>query len=103
MVLPIRWTRHALEDLRGIKEYIARDSKRYAEIQVTRIQEAALQATRFPEIGRSVPEFPNEPWREILTGNYRVIYRVDRKSDRILVLAVVHGRQLLTPEKIGPG
>jgi hypothetical protein len=33
MVLRIVWTHKALADLRAIKDFISRDSKRYAELQ----------------------------------------------------------------------
>lgn len=95
MVLRIVWTQKALDDLRAIKDYISRDSIRYAQLQIERIRAAASHAGRFPEIGRALPEFPREAWREILTGNYRIIYRVDAKAQRVIVLAVVHGMQIL--------
>jgi toxin ParE1/3/4 len=95
MVLRVVWTRKALDDLRAIKDFISRDSTRYAQLQVERIRAAASHVGRFPEVGRTVPEFPDEAWREILTGNYRVIYRIDTRDRRVLVLAVVHGMQIL--------
>lgn len=102
MVLRIEWSRNALEDLRQIKDYISRDSKRYAQIQIERLQAAITKAGRFPEIGRVVPEFPEGSWREILSGNYRIIYRADLSRRRILVLAVVHGKQLLQGSMVEP-
>lgn len=102
MVHRIVWTRKALEDLREIHDYIARDSRRYAQIQVERLQESALKLSRLPEAGRVVPEFPREPWREILTGNYRLIYRAESSSRQVLILAVVHGRQLLKRTMVTP-
>lgn len=102
MVLRVAWTRKALEDLRAIKDYISRDSKRYAQLQIERLRSAASHAGRFPEIGRTLPEFPEEAWREILTGNYRIIYRVDPEEKRVLVLAVVHGMQLLQASMVDP-
>lgn len=101
MVRRVTWTRKALADLRGIYDYIAQDSKNYAQIQVERIKTAALRAGEFPESGRIVPEAPHQEWREILTGNYRILYRVTDKKGRILILAVVHGRQLLKESMIG--
>jgi toxin ParE1/3/4 len=98
----LTWSRRSLEDLREIHDYIARDSKRYAQVQVERIQVSALKIGRFPEIGRIVPEFPTGLWREILTGNYRVIYRSDPDRRQIVILAVVHGRRLLKESMIGP-
>ena len=91
-----------MADLREIHDYIARDSKRYAQIQIERIQASALKSSRFPEIGRIVPEFPTRLWREILSGNYRIIYRFDPDRSQIVILAVVHGRQLLKESMIGP-
>jgi toxin ParE1/3/4 len=94
------WTRRSLADLREIHDYIAKDSKRYAQIQVERIQSAALKIGRFPEIGRLVPEFPTSLRREILSGNYRIIYRQYPDRYQIVILAVVHGRRLLRESMI---
>lgn len=102
MVRRVIWTRKALADLRGIKDYIAADSPYYAQLQIERIRSAIAHAGRYPEIGRSLPEFPEEPWREVLTGNYRVIYRVEPEGGPILVLAVIHGRQLLWESMVQP-
>ena len=102
MVHRIVWTRKALDDLRGIKDYISLDSARYAHLQIERIRSAASHLGHFPKLGRVLPEFPDEPWREILTGSYRVIYRLDVEGARIVVLAVVHGMQLLRATMIEP-
>jgi addiction module RelE/StbE family toxin len=102
VVLEIVWTPKALADLREIHDYIARDSRRYAQIQVERLQDSVLKLSRFPESGRAVPEFPSGAWREVLSGNYRLIYRADPPERRILILAVVHGRQLLRKALIAP-
>ena len=102
MVFRVVWTRKALEDLRGIKDYISRDSKFYAQIQIERIRSAAAHLGRFPQLGRAVPEFPDEVWREILTGNYRIIYRLDSEKPQVFVLAVIHGMQLLRDSMIEP-
>lgn len=91
----ITWTQRALRDLREIYDFIAMDSPRYAQIQVEKIQESVPILATFPFMGRQVPEFPHLPYREILVGNYRILYRVTEKRNRILVMAVVHGRRLL--------
>lgn len=100
MVLRVIWTRKALDDLRAIKVYISRDSARYAQLQIEKIRSATSHVGRFPKAGRALPEFPDEVWREILVGNYRVIYRIDAQSQRVFVLAVVHGMQILRPSMI---
>ena len=95
MVRKIEWTKRALIDLEEIHEFIARDSKKYAQIQVIKIRESVSNLLEFPLMGRRVPEFPQLPYREIISGNYRVIYRYDKKEDKIYVMAVIHGKRLL--------
>ncbi len=95
MVRKIKWTIRALNDLHDIYDFIAKDSRRYAQIQVEDIQDAALNLASFPLMGRIVPEFPDLSYREILVGNYRVIYRLEEEQGLVLIMAVAHGRQLL--------
>lgn len=93
----IAWAGPALEDLRQIHQFIARDSTQYAGIMVRRIRTAVSRLDNFPQSGRVVPEFPDGPYREILVGQYRVVYRHLGNRDVVLVLAVIHGSRLLPP------
>ena len=95
MVQKIEWTKRALKDLHDIYEFIAKDSSRYAQIQVENIQDSISNLISFPLMGRKVPEFCHLPYREILVGNYRVLYRYDDEENQLYVMAVVHGRRLL--------
>ena len=95
MVYKIKWTIRALNDLHDIYEFIAKDSSRYAQIQVEDIQNSSLNLISFPLMGRIVPEFPHLSYREILVGNYRVIYRFDEEQSLVIIMAVAHGKQLL--------
>ena len=45
-----------------------------------------------PESGRSIPEFPDLPHREVIVRPYRFFYRVVGKT--VWVVAVWHGAQL---------
>jgi addiction module RelE/StbE family toxin len=90
----IKWTIRALNDLHDTYEFIAKDSRQYAQVQVEDIQSAVLNLTNFPLMGRVVPEFPHLPYREILVGNYRVIYRFEKDQNLVIIMAVAHGRQL---------
>ena len=49
--------------------------------------------------GRVVPEIGNENIREIIQGNYRIIYNINN-SERIAIITVHHGARLLKTEKI---
>ncbi len=95
MVQKIEWTKRALADLYDIYEFIAKDSKRYAQIQIEDIQNAVLNLNRFPMMGHHLPEFPHLPYREIMVGNYRVLYRFEKEKGQVLVMSIVHGRRLL--------
>jgi len=96
-VATIAWANPALEDLRHIHQFIARDSTQYAGIMVRRIRTAVSRLSNFPQSGRVVPEFPDGPYRQILVGQYRVVYRHLEDRDVVLVLAVIHGSRLLPP------
>lgn len=61
-----------MEDSRALRDFIARDSPQYSEAQVRAIQAAALRLKSHPRIGRVLPEFPTENWREILC-KFRIV------------------------------
>jgi toxin ParE1/3/4 len=64
----VRWARRALEDLREIHDFIARDSPRAAEAMVERAFAASEGLKAFPLSGRVVPEFPASDYRELLVA-----------------------------------
>jgi plasmid stabilization system protein ParE len=89
------WSDHALVELEGISDYIALDSRLYAQYTIQNIFKAAERLQTFPESGRHLPEFPNLPHRELLIGNYRIIYRYTAEENSVKVITVVHGSRLL--------
>jgi toxin ParE1/3/4 len=94
------WGDGAVSDLESLYDYIARDSHQYARQQLERIHKAPERLRQFPESGRTVPEFPHLPYREVIVDNYRIIYRYDADSDRVLIVTVVHGRRLLSESNL---
>ena len=98
-MVEIRWTDQSLIDIENIAEFIAKDSKRYASIQVERFfQETDILVT-FPESGRIVPEIKNKDIREIIFGNYRIIYRIS-SSSKIDILTIHHGSRLIKKDSL---
>ena len=89
------WSEEAISDVEGIFDYIAQDSPLYARYQVESIAASVERLRMFPESGRHLPEFPQLPHREIIVGNYRVIYRYDSSIGEAKIVAVVHGSRLL--------
>jgi plasmid stabilization system protein ParE len=94
----IRWSPLAIDRVSEIAGYIARDSSDAAESWVNTVFEKVEGLKRFPESGRIVPETRNRTIRELIYGNYRIIYRLEEK--RISVLTVRHGKQILPVDEI---
>jgi toxin ParE1/3/4 len=88
------WSQRSISDLQALHDYIARDSRLYAERFIASLIRAAERLADFPELGRRVPEEPDQSdVRELLVQTYRVIYRVE--AERILIATIVHGRRNL--------
>jgi plasmid stabilization system protein ParE len=92
-VTRIIWTRQAAEDVEAIKAYVARDSERYASLLAERLVAAVGRLELFPQSGRVVPEVADESLREVLYGNYRLVYRLHAES--VQVITVYHAARLL--------
>lgn len=98
-MVQINWTRLATEDLKSIFDYIGRDSKRYAKIQLIKIKSRTQILKSNPQSGKLVPEIDDPNIRELIEGNYRIIYKVLNDA-RIDVLTVHHTARDLTKRKI---
>ena len=83
---PVRWTPQAAEDLAAIRDFIARDSPRYAALVAERIVAAVDMLVQFPLSGRIVPERSREDLRELVRPPYRIVYRV--LEDRLDIVTV---------------
>ena len=97
-MVEIRWTLQAANDLESVTDFIANDSEFYAQLFATDVIEAIDRLSLFPQSGRIVPEANNPVIREIILGNYRLVYR--SLQDAIEVLTIYHGARLLDPTKL---
>ena len=95
--MKVVWTREAEKHLDGIYEYIAQDAVIYARRMVDKLTRRSQQLAEFPQSGRVVPEYGDKNLRELIESPYRIVYKIN--SDRIDVIAVFHGAQLL-PESL---
>ena len=95
MARQLRWSPEAVEDVESIARYIERDSSYYARAVVSRIVLLADSISDHAEMGRVVPEIRDPEFRERFVHKYRIIYRVE--SERILIVAVIHGSRQLEP------
>ncbi len=96
--MKITWSPLAIDRVAEIAKYIAQDSPNSAQKWVESIFNVVERLEQFPKSGRIVPEIIQDDFREIIHGNYRIIYRLQNES--ISILTVRHGRQLLPIDEI---
>ena len=89
----LKWTIQAVEDIEAIYEFIAKDSISYARLFTKDILQSVKRLDNFPKSCRIVPDLSNKNIREIILGNYRIIYRI--KPDLVEILTVYHSARLL--------
>lgn len=92
----IFWTENSANNLQSIFEYIAYDSVFYADRFIENlINNITQQLSVSPKSGRFVPEFKNTIihfLREIIYGNYRIIYRFHQNDHQINIIAVINAK-----------
>lgn len=94
----INWTDQAIIDLTNIADFIAKDSVKYARLTTKNIRERVRQLKSFPTSGRIVPETETPEIRELIFGNYRLIYKIF-SSNRIDIITIHHSSRQLNLEK----
>ncbi len=90
--MKVLWTEQAFARLAEIEAYIAADDPAVAQRFVARLISRAGLLARTPLMGRTVPELPESKLRELVEGNYRIVYRVRRKTVEILTVFESHRR-----------
>lgn len=94
----IIWSPLAVDRASEIADYIAQDKSSAAEKWIDTVFSKVEQLKSSPEIGRIVPEINDSQFRELIYGNYRIIYRIETKQ--ISILTIRHGRQILPINEI---
>ena len=89
----IVWSSVARDDFKALVSFIKADSPGYAQTFGLHIQQRVEQLHRVPESGRKVPEDKSGTYRELIVGNYRVVYRAD--EDTVTIVTLIHGARIL--------
>ena len=84
----------ALENIQDIYDFIAKDSPHFAELEVQKIYERIKLLHRYPLSGKVVREYNMEERRELVEGNYRIVYQI-MSEDSISIATVHHHSRLL--------
>jgi toxin ParE1/3/4 len=93
------WTETAKQNLLSIRRYIAADNPTAANRWVERLKERARSSLHSPFAGRKVPEFSRDDIRELIEGNYRIVYQVH--GNHIVILTVFEGHALFPVKNPG--
>ena len=94
----MNWSPLAISRLSEVAKYIALDNPAAAERWVKKVFAQVEKLSEFPERGRMVPEVGNKAIREIISGNYRIIYRL--KDREVSILTLRHVKQVLSIEML---
>ena len=95
--MKVVWSPLAIEKLEAIAKFIALDKPTAAEKWVNDIFDRADLLSSQPESGRQVPELLDTSYREVIFGNYRIIYKV---GNEIKILTLRNCRQLLSMDDL---
>ncbi len=87
----VAWAPIALDRAEEAARYIAGDRPSAAAKWIVGLLEAVAKLRAFPHKDRMVPEVGRAEIREILYGQYRVIYRLEEK--RLFILTIRHQRR----------
>jgi toxin ParE1/3/4 len=98
-MVKVIWTVRSLKDLEEIGAYISKDSPNYARLTLEKLIETAKLIENNQLIGRIVLEVKQNDIREIITGNYRIIYQTIA-TEYAYILTVHHSSRLLSNNPI---
>lgn len=96
----IDWTRRASREVEAKAEWLAVHRPGASGPFLKRIREAVAMLRQFPLRGRRLPDFEDEPVREVIVGVYRIIYLPE--DERILVLTVKHCSEEVLDDDLHP-
>ena len=95
----IVWSAHAAGQLETIVEFIAAGSPAEARRFKTRVLRRVESLASHPALGGWIAEDQGRTYRELLQGNYRIIYRTTNEA--VFIVTVRHAARLLPPDELG--
>ncbi len=96
--MKIIWSPLAVDRASEIAEYIARDQPSAAKRWINKVFSKVDRLKSSPQLGRIVPEIADDQFRELIYGNYRIIYCIEVKQ--ISILTIRHGKQIFPIDEI---
>jgi len=98
-MVQINFTKEAFNDIDEIAIYIAKDSPKFSELTISKIILRTEILRDYPLSGKPVREYKRSKLREIIEGNYRIIYKIV-STNRIDILAIHHSARSIKKRKL---
>ena len=76
--------------MRDIFEYINERSPQGARTVIEEIINAAARLRQFPLLGERLHDYPQRDYRQLVVRSYRLLYRFEDDTQRLIVLRLVH-------------
>ena len=92
------WTLRAADEFEDAVRYVERSAPLAAQRLAQRIMKRIRSLRRFPDSGGFVPEDNSGRYRQLLEGNYRIIYRHEEKS--VIIVSIYHAARILGPDQL---
>jgi toxin ParE1/3/4 len=93
--MQVEWNSEAIQDRNAIFDYIRADNHAAATRMDILFEQAAVLLKTCPWMGR--PCAGKHVRQVVPHANYRMLYRIDEKSDTITIVAVFHVARLWPP------
>lgn len=90
--MKVQFTPSARTEFLSALSYIRRDKPSAAVNFRNRAENILRRLENFPESGRTIPEFPELSYREVIISPYRFFYKI--KIDTVWIVAVWYEAQL---------
>jgi toxin ParE1/3/4 len=84
----------AIQDLKSIYEYINRDSKKYAILEINKIKTFIKSLKSFPLKGKYYETIKGREIRSVVFRNYIIFYT--NTEDKMLILSIHHHARLIS-------
>lgn len=93
----IVWSKLALKDLEHIYDFIALESTYYAQKTIEQFLIRVEILADYPQIGKDVNEYLKNNVKELIEGNYRIFYRINKNN--ISIIRVHHSARRIKKRK----
>lgn len=90
--MKVRVSARALADLTAIQAYVSTDNPTAASALVSRLMRRVRALEVFAHLGRPVPEWSDPAVRELIEGNYRIVYQVGGQTVDVITVLEGHRR-----------